>query len=52
MTAELFLELNGYELLVSDGESVLTMLGVADGTLSEEDLIEWFQTNVSRFPDR
>ncbi len=46
VTAELFLELNGYELLASDGDCVLTMLGVADGTLSEEDLIEWFRASV------
>jgi death-on-curing protein len=44
--AELFLMLNGHELTSSPADNVLTFLGVADGTLSEEELTAWFQKNI------
>ncbi len=46
ITGELFIELNGFELIASDGDCVLTMLAVADGSLSEEELSEWYRTNL------
>jgi len=42
----LFLMLNGYELKSSPAENVLTILGVADGTLSEDDLTTWIRNNI------
>lgn len=45
--ADTFLMLNGYELTSSPGDNVITMLGVADGTVSEEELVEWFRENVA-----
>ena len=38
--------LNGYELVSSPAENVLTVLGVADGTLSEEELTRWIRENM------
>lgn len=47
VTAELFLDLNGYRLSASDAECVLTMLGLADGTFSEAELTAWFRENLA-----
>ena len=46
VTADLFLMLNGYELVSSPVDNVLTILGVADGTLSEEELTSWIRKNI------
>lgn len=45
VTAELFLELNGYTLTASDTECVVTMVQLADGSVSEEALAQWFRDN-------
>lgn len=45
--ADTFLMLNGYELTSSAGDNVVTMLGVAGGTVSEDELVEWFRENVA-----
>lgn len=47
VVADTFLMLNGSELTSSPGDNVVTMLGVADGTVSEEELVEWFRENVA-----
>lgn len=49
VTADLFLMLNGYELVSSPVENVLTILGVADGTLSEDELTSWIRKNIKSF---
>ncbi len=46
VTADLFLMLNGYELSSAPAENVLTILGVADGSLSEDELAFWFRNNI------
>ena len=46
VTADLFLMLNGYELSSAPAENVLTILGVADGSLSEDELTIWFCNNI------
>lgn len=46
--ADLFLMLNGYELISSAVENVLTVVRLAEGTLSEEELVVWFQRNIKR----
>jgi death-on-curing protein len=38
---ELFLNLNGLELIADDGQCVLIMLSVASGAMSEVDLADW-----------
>ena len=43
---DLFLMLNGYELVSSPADNVLTILGVADGTLSEEELTLRIRKNI------
>jgi len=48
VTADLFLMLNGYELVSSPADNVLTILGVADGTLTEEELTSWIRKNIKR----
>lgn len=40
---ELFLWLNGLELLATDADCVLTMLGVAAGQISEAELADWLR---------
>jgi death on curing protein len=44
VVAETFLLRNGYELIASDGDGVMTMLSVADGTMSEPELAIWLRT--------
>ena len=46
VTADLFLMLNGYELNSSPAENMLTILGVADGTISEDDFTTWVRNNI------
>ena len=48
VTADLFLMLNGYELVSSPADNVLTILAVADGTLSEKELTSWIRKNIKR----
>jgi len=46
VTTDLFLMLNGYELVSSATETVLTILGLADGQLSEDELAVWIDGNI------
>ena len=46
VAAELFLALNGYQLTASDENCVLTILSVADSSLSEADLCKWISENM------
>jgi death-on-curing protein len=43
---ELFLDLNGYDLVADDAQCVLVMLSVAAGSLSETDLASWIRNNL------
>jgi death on curing protein len=43
-----FLRLNGLELTASKEDRVLTFWNLADGSLSEDDLSKWFETNTSQ----
>ena len=45
VVAELFLELNGYELIASDAQCVATFLQLAAGELTEDQLAEWITAN-------
>ena len=42
---ELFLLLNGAELLASDADCVVTMLGLAEGKISESSFAEWIRVH-------
>ena len=46
VTADLFLMLNGYALVSSPVENVLTILNLADGSLSQAELTSWFRQNI------
>ena len=37
---------NGYELIANDRDGVMTMLAVADGTMSEPELAIWLRTYI------
>lgn len=44
---ELFLALNGYELMAGDVDCVVTMLAVAAGDIDETELAEWIRQNTA-----
>ncbi|KPL69594.1 death-on-curing protein [Erythrobacter sp. SG61-1L] len=46
VVSETFLMLNGYALAASDAELVVTILALAAGELSEEELADWFRDHV------
>jgi death-on-curing protein len=46
--AFVFLEFNGFPVIASQEEACLTFLSLADGTLSEEELAQWFERNTTR----
>lgn len=45
VAVELFLEINGFELLAGDVDCVLTMLALAAGELGEEAFAAWIRAN-------
>lgn len=45
VAVELFLDINGLELMASDVDCVLTMLGVAAGKLGEDEFAGWIRRN-------
>lgn len=46
VVSETFLMLNGYAFAASDAELVVTILALAAGELSEEELADWFREHV------
>lgn len=48
VAVELFLALNGWKLTAADAESVIAMLAVADGTLSEPAFADWIRRHAAR----
>ncbi len=46
VTADLFLMLNGYELVSTPLENVLTIISLAEGSLSEVELTTWIRQNI------
>ena len=46
VAVELFLQLNGYELMASDADCVLTMLNVSTGDLSEDAFAGWLRQHA------
>lgn len=48
VVALVFLLDNGYEFLGEDTESVIVMVAVACGALSEKELARWFSRNIRR----
>ncbi len=50
VAVELFLDLNGFELVASDADCVLTMLSVADGSLDEPAFAAWIRARIQPRP--
>jgi death-on-curing protein len=48
VAVELFLVLNGYELLADDANCVLTMLAVAAGSMAEPAFAQWLRDHTQR----
>jgi len=46
VAAELFLRLNGYQLVADDADCVLTMLAVASGDLAEDAFAAWLRAHT------
>ena len=46
VAAEIFLDLNGLELVATDAQCVTTFLSLAAGDLTEEQLADWIAANV------
>jgi len=46
VATELFLRLNGYNLIASDADCVLTMLAVAAGDITEDEFAAWLRQHV------
>ena len=47
VTADLFLILNGYQLISSPAENVMTILALAEGSLTEDELTAWVRSNIN-----
>lgn len=50
VVAELFLMLNGLELVATDAECITTFLALAAGELTEDELAEWIAANSTAAP--
>ena len=50
VAVELFLSVNGFELLADDMSCVLTMLAVAAGELEEASFAGWIRANSAQLP--
>ena len=48
VSLELFLALNGFELIANDVDCVTTMLAVAAGEIDEAGLYEWIRRNIGK----
>lgn len=47
VTAETFLELNGYTLTANDADIVATWLALADGQIDEDMLADWYRERIA-----
>ncbi len=48
VTARTFLLINGWDIAATQEEKYLTMLSLAEGNLSEEELTNWIRTRLTR----
>jgi death on curing protein len=46
VAVELFLALNGYALMATDADCILTMLGVAAGDMEEAAFAQWIRSHI------
>jgi death on curing protein len=50
VTAELFLELNGYAVTADDADIVATWLALADDRVDEDMLADWYRERITPIP--
>jgi death-on-curing protein len=50
VAAHTFLLLNGWDISADPEEKYLTMLALAEGNLSEEELADWFRNRLIEVP--
>lgn len=50
VAVELFLQLNGWRLVVDDADCVLTMLAAAAGDITEDAFADWLRLHVHKKP--
>ena len=48
VVTELFLFVNGYHLIADDAACVLTMLDVAEGSITENEFANWIRSNIEK----
>jgi death on curing protein len=48
VAVELFLEINGNELVASDADCVMTMLAIASGDITESQFAAWLREHVAK----
>ena len=48
VAVELFLALNGWDLLADDAQCVITMLALAAGDLTEDEFAQWLRDHIQR----
>lgn len=48
VVTELFLLMNGYDLTADDAACVLTMLSVAEGSITESEFADWIKRNIEQ----
>jgi len=46
---DVFLQLNGYELLAEEADAVFVIEGLAAGKVTEEELARWIEANASTY---
>ena len=51
VSIDVFLQLNGYELVASEVEAVDTIIQLAAGKLDEASLAQWIEANASERPN-
>ena len=51
VAVELFLMLNGWELVADDADCVLTMLKVSAGEIEETEFVLWIERHIRTFAD-
>ena len=48
IVTELFLLMNGYELIANDAACVLKMLSVADGSITQKEFASWIREHIEK----
>ena len=48
---DVFLALNGFELVAAEADAVITIEGLAAGDISEDELARWIEANAQPFKD-